>query len=73
MSQIQNNVCDTIPYELVHNKIIIPVTINGVKTKYIVDTGGKTGTMYDIALEMQANAAGYTRISDVKGEGQNYQ
>ena len=64
MSQIQNKVCDTIPYELVHNKIIIPVTINGVKTKYIVDTGGKTGTMYDIALEMQANAAGYTRISD---------
>ena len=59
MSQIQNKVCDTIPYELVHNKIIIPVTINGVKTKYIVDTGGKTGTMYDIALEMQANAAGY--------------
>ena len=37
------------PHELVHNKIIIPVTINGVKTKYIVDTGGKTGTMYDIA------------------------
>ena len=34
MSQIQNKVCDTIPYELVHNKIIIPVTINGVKTKY---------------------------------------
>ena len=27
MSQIQNKVCDTIPYELVHNKIIIPVTI----------------------------------------------
>ena len=73
MSQIQNKVCDTIPYELVHNKIIIPVTINGVKTKYIVDTGGKTGTMYDIALEMQANAAGYTRISDVNGQGQNYQ
>lgn len=44
-SQIQNKVCDTIPYELVHNKIIIPVTINGVKTKYIVDTGGKTGTV----------------------------
>ena len=39
----------------------------------IVDTGGKTGTMYDIALEMQANAAGYTRISDVNGQGQNYQ
>lgn len=30
-------------------------------------------TMYDIALEMQANAAGYTRISDVNGQGQNYQ
>lgn len=73
MSQIQNKVCDTIPYELIHNKIIIPVTVNGVKTKYIVDTGGRTGTTYDIALEMQATAAGYMRVSDVNGQGQNYQ
>ena len=73
MSQIPNKVCDTIPYEFVYNKIIIPVTVNGVKTKYIVDTGGRTGTTYDIALEMQATAAGYMRVSDVNGQGQNYQ
>lgn len=73
MSQIPNKVCDTIPYELVHDKIIIPVTVNGVKTKYIVDTGGRTGTTYDIALEMQATAAGYMRVSDVNGQRQNYQ
>ena len=40
MSQIQNKVCDTIPYELVHNKIIIPVTINGVMPVQIVDDLG---------------------------------
>ena len=32
---------DTIPYELVHNKIIIPVQSTALKQKYIVDTGGK--------------------------------
>lgn len=73
MSQISNKICDTIPYELVHNKIIIPVTANGIETKYIVDTGGKTGTTYDVALKMQVTAAGYTRVSDVNGQGQNYQ
>lgn len=45
VAQIQNKVCDTIPYEFIQEKIIIPVTVNGVNVKYIVDTGGRTGTM----------------------------
>lgn len=64
-AQIRNKVCDTIPYEFIQEKIIIPVTVNGIKVKYIVDTGGRTGTMYDAATEMKATAAGYMRISDV--------
>lgn len=73
LAQIQNRVCDTIPYEFIHEKIIIPVTVNGVKVKYIVDTGGQTGTVYDSAKEMNATAAGYIRISDVNALGENYQ
>lgn len=73
MAQIQNKVCDTIPYEFIHEKIIIPVTVNGVQVKYIVDTGGKTGTVYDAANEMKATAAGYTRISDINAQNSNYQ
>lgn len=72
-AQIQNRICDTIHYEFIREKIIIPVTANGVKVKYIVDTGGKTGTMYDAATEMKATAAGYARISDVNSLGSHYQ
>ena len=72
-AQIRNKVCDTIPYEFIQEKIIIPVTVNGIKVKYIVDTGGRTGTMYDAATEMKATAAGYMRISDVNAQGSNYQ
>ena len=53
MAQISNKVCDTIPYEFVHNKIIIPVTVNGMQVKYIVDTGGITGTMWETAVKMK--------------------
>lgn len=73
VSQIRNKVCDTIPYEFIHEKIIIPVTVNGVKTKYIVDTGGKTGTIYGAALEMKATAGGYTGISDMNSQSSSYQ
>lgn len=72
-AQIQNRICDTIHYEFIREKIIIPVTANGVKVKYIVDTGGKTGTMYDAATEMKATAAGYARVSDVNSLGSHYQ
>lgn len=73
VSQIRNKVCDTIPYEFIHEKIIIPVTVNGVKTKYIVDTGGKTGTTYDVATQMKATAAGFTGISDMNAQTASYQ
>lgn len=72
-AQIQNKVCDTIHYEFIKDKIIIPVSVNGVAVKYIVDTGGRTGTVYDAAREMKATAAGYMRISDVNAQGSNFQ
>lgn len=72
--QKTKRVCDTIPYEYVHDKIVIPVIVNGIKVKYIVDTGGQTGTMWEYAKEMGARATGATtNISDLNGVGQNFQ
>lgn len=73
MAQIRNKVCDTIPYELIQNKIIIPATVNGVQVKYIVDTGGKTGTTHGAAIQMKATAAGFMRVSDLNSQGSNFQ
>ena len=45
--QPAKRVCDTIHYEFIQDKIVIPVIVNGVKVKYIVDTGGQTGTDWE--------------------------
>lgn len=72
--QASGRVCDTIPYEFVYNKIIIPVTVNGVKVKYIVDTGGQTGTMREVAVDMKATSTGAARnVSDVNSLGQTFE
>lgn len=71
--QTSRRVCDTLHYEFVHGKIIIPVTVNGVNVKYIVDTGGKTGTMRETAVEMKVVSTGTsTNISDANSLGVNY-
>lgn len=71
--QASRRVCDTLHYEFVHGKIIIPVTVNGVNVKYIVDTGGKTGTMREAAVDMKATSTGTsTNISDANSLGVNY-
>lgn len=73
-AQQTKRICDTIPYEFVREKIVIPVVVNGVKTKYIVDTGGKTGTMWEEAMEMKVESAGsLVNISDLNGSGIAYQ
>ena len=67
-------ICDTIHYEFVQDKIIIPVTVNGVKVKYIVDTGGQTGTIREKAVEMKAIGGGGTSgVSDVNGMSLSYE
>lgn len=72
--QAVRRVCDTIHYEFIRGKIIIPVTVNGVMVKYIVDTGGKTGTMREVAVEMQAMSTGTSAsVSDVNRVGASFQ
>ena len=58
-------ICDTIRYEFIRDKIIIPVTVNGVRVKYIVDTGGQTATVRQAAAGMKAVSAGSQGISDL--------
>lgn len=72
-AQIRNKVCDTIHYEFIKDKIIIPVTVNNVKTKYLVDTGGRTGTMRNAAAEMKAVSAGYKQIADINTQSNSFQ
>lgn len=73
-SQQTKRVCDTIPYEFIREKIVIPVVVNGVKVKYIVDTGGQTGTMWEEAMKMNVESAGsLVSISDLNGTGVSYQ
>lgn len=73
-AQQTKRICDTIPYEFMQEKIVIPVTVNGVKTKYIVDTGGQTGTMWEEAMEMKVESAGsLVNIADMNGSGASYQ
>ena len=72
--QSVKRVCDTIHYEFIQNKIIIPVTVNGVTVKYIVDTGGQTGTDWENAQKMGAVGTGAsTSISDLNDKRQRYQ
>ena len=72
--QTTRRICDTIHYEYVHDKIIIPVIVNGVKVKYIVDTGGQTGTDWEHVKAMGGVATGASNaISDHNDKKQLYQ
>lgn len=66
-------ICDTIPYQLIHDKIIIPVSINDTIVQMILDTGGQTGVMYSHAkrLGIMSRGGGHL-ISDYGGKSVMY-
>lgn len=71
--QATRRVCDTIPYELIHGKIVIPVKVNGRTVKYIIDTGGRTATVKEEALRMEAQLGlMQAMVSDFNQIGMNY-
>ena len=73
-AQQTKRVCDTIPYEFIEEKIVIPVMVNGTKVKYILDTGGQTGTMWEDATRMGVEGTGTSvNIADLNGETSMYQ
>ena len=72
--QPAKRVCDKINYEFIQDKIVIPVIVNGVKVKYIVDTGGQTGTDWEHVKAMGGVATGASNaISDHNDKKQLYQ
>ena len=72
--QPTKRICDTIHYEFIQGKIVIPVVVNGVKVKYIVDTGGQTGTDWEHVKTMGGVATGASRsISDHNDMKELYQ
>lgn len=72
-AQIQNRVCDTIPFEYVHNRIVIPAVLNGIPVHYIFDTGGQTGTVAEVAVKAGAEAQGYAGVSDLNSNKSVFQ
>lgn len=71
--QATRRVCDTIPYELIHGKIVIPVKVNGRTVKYIIDTGGRTATVKEEAVAMDAQLGlMQAMVSDFNQIGMNY-
>lgn len=72
--QPAKRICDTIHYEFIGDKIVIPVVVNGVKVKYIVDTGGQTGTDWEHVQAMGGVATGvHNPISDHNDMKELYQ
>jgi hypothetical protein len=72
-SKAQENYADTIAYEIVHNKMVLSIKINGKDAKVIYDSGGKPWIVKSEADRFGIAISGQTTISDmnVKTSWQN--
>lgn len=61
----QDNFSDTIPYQLVHQKMILSLKINGKEAKVIYDSGGKPWMIRSEAERLGIAITGQTAVSDV--------
>lgn len=64
---VQKNFCETVHFEYVRNKILIPVQINGKTRKFIFDTGATLLISDEIQAEMQNTILPSGRVSDISG------
>lgn len=70
---ISQKVCDTIPYKLIHQKIVFPVKVNDTLVHFILDTGGQTGIMYGCIEKLGVKQLGGGRIvGDYGGNSLSY-
>ncbi|MCZ4245128.1 hypothetical protein [Pedobacter punctiformis] len=69
----QDNFSDTIPYQIVHDKIVISLKINGKDAKVVYDSGGKPWIIQSEAQRLGIGISGQTGVSDmnVKTSWQN--
>jgi hypothetical protein len=58
---------DTIPFEFVKNKIIIPVFLKGKQRRFILDTGAPTVITKELQQECQFKTIKKELISDING------
>jgi hypothetical protein len=65
---VQQNFCDTIPFELVRNKIIITVKVNGVNRRFIFDTGAVLTISEEVQAAMKYAGLGSVEVNDVNGK-----
>ncbi len=65
---MQQNFFDTIPFELVRNKIIITVKVNGVNKRFIFDTGSVLAISDELQSSMNYAKLGAVTVDDVNGK-----
>ena len=64
---------DTIRYEMKYGRIIVPVTVNQVVYRYILDTGGQTATIWEEAKAMGGQLTGASKVTaDMNGKANMY-
>jgi Aspartyl protease len=59
--------CDTIPFELVKNKIIVPVFINGQSKRFLFDTGANTCLDSSLQATNRFPLLGKINMQDIAG------
>lgn len=65
-------ICDTIPYRLMSDKIIIPVTVQDTVVDFILDTGGQTGVTHNFGVRCKAMIKGQRPVGDFSGKSLSY-
>lgn len=65
-SRISKNFTDTIPFEIVANKIIIPVTLQGKTRKFIFDTGAPCMIKEEVLNEINHKIIEKRALNDIK-------
>lgn len=66
-NSLQKNFCDTISFEYIKNKILIPVLINGKIRKFIFDTGASLVISDEIQSEMKNLKLPSKQTCDISG------
>ena len=65
---VQNGYYEEITFELVQDKIIIPVTINGKSYKFLLDTGAPNLVSKHILNELNITASNSAKIQDANNQ-----
>ncbi|WP_163410240.1 retropepsin-like aspartic protease [Flavobacterium ajazii] len=65
---LQKNFCDSIPFEIVKNKIIISLQLNGSEKHFLFDTGAVLVISEEIQNVMNYSKTGSVTVDDINGK-----